>query len=89
MTTKDEIRAWLLEGKAQGATHTLIVCDTFDYSDYPKHIRVGTPEEAERAAEDLGPMTRLMEVYSHALDLEEQLLERRARHFDVAPAEKR
>lgn len=36
--TQEEIRAWLLEGKAQGATHTIIVCDTFDYEDYPVHV---------------------------------------------------
>jgi len=85
VTTQNEIRTWLREGKAQGATHTLIVCDTFDHEDYPKHITVATEEEARKATHNLGSMQSLMEVYSHALDHEKQLAEHRSFHYEVRP----
>ena len=83
--TREDISRWIREGKEQGASHTLIVCDTFDYDDYPKHITVTTEEAARKAAQNLGEMQRLMEVYSHALDHETQLREHRSFHYEVAP----
>lgn len=83
MTTKDEIRAWVLEGKAQGATHTIIACDTFDHEDYPVHVMPG--EDARARVDSLGDMQRVMEVYSHSLDLEKQLEERRSQHYELLP----
>jgi hypothetical protein len=79
-TTRDDIRAWLAEGKAKGATHTMIVCDTFDYEDYPVHIMPG--EDVRKEAANPGEMQRVMEVYSHSLDHETQLVEHLAFHFD-------
>ena len=38
MTTTNDIRNWLLEGQQQKATHCIIVCDTFDYEDYPVYV---------------------------------------------------
>lgn len=83
MTSQREIRRWLREGKADGATHTLIVCDTFDHSDYPRHIKVTSEEAARAAAQNNGAMQRLMEVYSHALDHESQLAEHRSYHYEM------
>lgn len=80
MATKDEIRAWLGEGKAKGATHTIIVCDTFDHEDYPVHVLPG--EDVRKKTASPGEMQRVMEVYSHRLDHETQLAEHRAFHFD-------
>jgi hypothetical protein len=40
-TTKTDIAVWLKEGKQRGATHTMIVCDTFSYEDYPVHVQKG------------------------------------------------
>lgn len=82
-TTREMIRAWLKEGKEQGATHTIIVCDTFDYGDYPVHVMPGQDvrkEENEyRYHKD---MQRVMEIYSHKLDHETQLNEHRSFHYD-------
>ena len=36
--TKKEIRQWLEHGKAQNATHMIVVCDTYDWEDYPVFI---------------------------------------------------
>lgn len=79
MTTKNEIRVWLEEGAREGATHTIIACDTFDHEDFPVHVHVGTDVRAEIAKHsDTSKMLRVMEVYSHHLDLETQLAELRA-----------
>jgi hypothetical protein len=81
-TSREDIRGWLKEGKKQGATHTIVVCDTFDHEDYPVHVKPG--EDVRKKYEEYnGPnMQRVMEVYSHAHDHEAQLNEHRAFHFD-------
>lgn len=79
MTTREEIRTWLLEGKEQGATHTIIACDTFDYSDFPVHIMPG--EDVRKKESELD---KVMEVYSHAVDHETQLSETRSWHYETA-----
>jgi|JI10StandDraft_1071094.scaffolds.fasta_scaffold940092_2 hypothetical protein len=80
MTTQNEIRAWLKEGKAKGATHTIVVCDSFDYEDYPVHVMPDDDLHGKVYAP--GDMQRVMEVYSHRLDHETQLAEPRAFHLD-------
>lgn len=64
-TTAQELRAWVEKGaEMKDVTHVLIVCDTYDYEDYPVYVRKGEDVQA-RAKENNGPnMTRLMEVYS-------------------------
>lgn len=71
-TTQDDIRNWLKRAP-KGATHMLVVCDTFDYSDYPKFVMPG--EDVRKIADaNNGPnMTKLMEVYNLSIDLEKQV----------------
>jgi hypothetical protein len=38
MTSKETICGWLVEGKASGASHVIVVCDTFSYEDYPVFV---------------------------------------------------
>lgn len=78
--TRSDIQRWITEGKKQGATHTIIACDTFDHEDYPVHVMPG--QNARERANNLGEMQRVMECYSHSLDHEAQLNERRAFHYD-------
>ena len=82
-TSKDKIRDWLKQAKQMGATHTIIVCDTFDHSDYPIFVMVD--QDVRKIAEEHdGPnMTRLMEVYLMEMDLEAQLREPVAMHFSL------
>ena len=75
MTTKDDIRRWLDRGKKQGATHMVVVCDTYDYEDYP--VFVNSPADAEKAFEAPGEMQRGMEIYNLGMDLELQIAMRR------------
>lgn len=81
-TSKDHIRRWFECGKKQNATHMLVVFDTFDYEDYPVYVLPGQ-DVHKIAKENSGPnMTKLMEVYSYKLDLEDQLNEHRSFHYD-------
>jgi hypothetical protein len=79
--TKTDIRRWLNEGREKQATHMLVVCDTFDYDDYP--VYVSTDEDVQKAyrSRDGKNMQKVMEVYNLGLDLEMQLQEHRAFHF--------
>lgn len=71
MTTRNEISQWFDEGVAQNATHMIIVCDTFDYEDYPIFIKDGNPRER---INNLGSMQKLVEVYKLDPALKEQQL---------------
>lgn len=87
--TFQEISSWLINGaynwgkiKGRKITHMLVVCDTFDYDDYP--VYVSDKESAREVFHDYNSrsMQRVMEVYSYKHDLEDQLNEHRAFHFD-------
>jgi hypothetical protein len=80
MTTKDEIRGWLECEQARGATHMLVVMDTFDREDYPVYVK---PGENPRAVARGCSGDRVMECYAFHLDLEQQLHEHRANHYEM------
>ena len=82
-TTKTEIREWLERGKAENATHVIVVCDTFDWEDYPVFVSPG--ENVQTVVKRLRfgtDMQKVMEVYSLSQDLNSQLNEYRAFHLD-------
>lgn len=63
-TTIDDLKRWFQEGVEQGATHMIVVCDTFDWEDFPVYV---TPEEDVRkrvSEEGSKEMQRVMEVYN-------------------------
>lgn len=39
--TREETSLWLQDGKEIGATHMLVICDHFDYSDFPDYVYHG------------------------------------------------
>jgi hypothetical protein len=81
-TSKDEIRRWLIEARKQGATHVIVVCDTWDYEDYP--VSVMPNEDVRQKFNEYSTMSmqRVMEVYALARDIDAQLQEHRAFHLD-------
>jgi hypothetical protein len=81
-TTQDDIRGWLERGKQEGATHVLVVCDSFSYEDYPVMIMPGTRPRDKAATYTRENMQTVMECYSLALPIEDQLAEHRAFHWD-------
>ena len=76
MTTRNDIRAWLAR-RVPEHTHMLVATDTFDYSDYPVFCK-GNVQEKIKEYQNLGEMSKVMEVYNLSIDLEEQLNEFRA-----------
>ena len=79
-TTREDIRRWLERSKQEpGATNMVVLCDTFDYSDYP--VYVYSAEEARYLVDTPGTLTKAMECYNLSLDWEAQLAEPRAWHL--------
>lgn len=71
-TTRDDIRR-MLSHAAERHTHMIVVCDTFDFEDYPVFVE---PEEdiKERIHFINGrSMQRVMEVYDLRKPLEPQI----------------
>lgn len=81
-TTREDIREWLERGKTEEATHLIVVVDTFDHEDYPVYVHKGENVHNVYNEYNGKNMQRVMEIYSYAKDLEEQLAEPRARNFD-------
>jgi hypothetical protein len=78
--SKTDISEWFDRGLAQGATHMIIVCDTYDYEDYPKYV---LPGQDVRVVEKNcnGNMQKVMEVYNLQMDKATQMNERRAFNY--------
>lgn len=75
VTTETDIKRWLVAENGKGHTHMIVVCDTFDYEDYPVYI-TATTDEAVKARIDYytkAPMSRVMEVYNYSLDFDYQI----------------
>ncbi len=79
--TKEDIEGWVDEGIAQGATHVVIVCDDFDYEDYPVYVMPSQNAQEVVDGHNGVNMQRVMEVYDLSLSIEDQLLEHRAWHI--------
>jgi len=81
-TTQTDIRRWLNDAKKMKATHVIVVCDTFDWEDYPVFV-IPSEDVQKKYAEFNGPnMQKVMEVYSLKIDIVSQLKEHRSFHFD-------
>ena len=80
--TKDDISAWFDRGVAQKARHMIVVCDSFDYDDYP--VFTTTDDECLERYNKPGEMQRVMEVYDLRADKAEQMNERRAMRLPEA-----
>lgn len=80
-TSRSEIMAWLNRGKAQDASHVVVVCDTFDYDDFP--VFCSSRDEAVKINDEYEKKEgyRVMEVYDLSLSIPDQMAERRAFHL--------
>jgi hypothetical protein len=77
MTSKKEIRDYLKRGMKQGATHVLVVCDHFDYEDYPVFVLSNENINDKIKEYHHKNMQTVMEIYNLRLPLEEQLSQKR------------
>lgn len=82
-TTKEEIRGWLERASEQGSTHLFVVCDTYDWDDYPVFKTLGAEqarlEHANYSANH--EMQKVMEVYRVDQDWDDQLRQHRAFNY--------
>ena len=81
--TRDEIREIVMDGNTGKYSHVIIVCDTFDYEDFPVYVENG--EDINQLVEkynDYNKMSKIMEIYNYNLDLEKQLNEDIAYHIN-------
>lgn len=74
----EEIHLWLVVGKREGATHVIVACDTFDWSDYPVYVKPEQDVNEQVAKYNGKDMQKIMEVYNLAMDIDMQLKEHRA-----------
>ncbi len=74
----NDIKQWFNEGASNpDNTHMIIVCDTFDYNDYPVYV---TKSEDVRKIESEykgKSMQKVMEVYNLKADRDKQLGQKR------------
>jgi hypothetical protein len=82
-SSEREIGEWFDRGKKSGATHMLVVCDTFDWEDFPVYVMPS--EDAQKKYDSFHGqnMTKVMEVYAMHLPKDAQLAEFRARHLEA------
>ena len=67
------IRDWFDEAPST-ATHMIVVCDTFDYEDFPMYVNGTADEVRDMSYKANGVnMQKVMEVYNLSKDREEQL----------------
>lgn len=86
---REEVKGWLEEARRHGATHMLVVCDTYDAefsldpaeAHYPVFVHPGE-DPRDVGVEYSRDMQVVKEVYAMHLDLEMQLNEMRALHYE-------
>ena len=76
--SKSEIREWVERGVKTGATHVIIVYDSWDHEDYPVYVDKGQSVQDEIDRRNGRDMLRVMEVYNLSMDINAQLNEYRA-----------
>lgn len=81
MITKEDLRDWFKRGVKKNYTHMIIVCDHFDYSDYPVYVGKHQNVRLIENEYDHKEMQSVMEVYNLKLDMEKQLNEHRSFNY--------
>lgn len=79
--TRYNIERWFEMGKKNGATHMIVVCDTFDNSDYPVYVAIDADVHAVEEEHADRSMAKIVEVYSLSMDMETQLNQDRAFNY--------
>ena len=77
MTTAKHIKEWFDNGVGDNQRWMVIICDTFDYEDFPSYFdetQVKECRECIRSAQHGENMQNLMEVYDLSMDKEKQFV---------------
>lgn len=78
--SRQDISDWFELGVKESKTHMLVVCDMFDYEDYPVYVSDGESAEDKANEYQHKSMQKVMEVYDLRMDKTEQMKEFRAWH---------
>jgi hypothetical protein len=73
MTTRDEIAEWVKRGKKENYKFIVVVCDTFDYEDYPVFCKNAAECWSEYEKHNGKNRQKVMEVYDLTKDTDMQL----------------
>lgn len=79
--SREDVSRWFDEGVKQGQRWMVVLCDTFDWEDYPSYFR--TEDAARKTIKDPGSMQQVMECYDLRTDKYEQMKQRRAMALTV------
>lgn len=72
MTTQKTISTWFDMGVEQGATYMIVICDTYDWKDYP--IFVFSDEDIHERNEHYNKnMQKVMEIYNLRMKKQPQI----------------
>ena len=79
--SRQTIEKWFKAGLEQSAGHMIVVCDTYDWTDYPVYVSQGQdPKVIVEYCKRAG-MQKIMEVYNLSMDMETQLNQYRAFNY--------
>ena len=78
MTTKKQISDWFENGKKEGASYMIVVCDTYDYDEYPFYVYPSESVNECISYCNRSPMQQIMEVYDLNMEKNKQLSEYRS-----------
>ena len=76
-----DLHRWWEQGVASHATHLIVVCDTFEYDDYPVYVLPGTDPREVYGKYHGQNMQRVMGVYRLDQDRDTQLARPHVAHF--------
>lgn len=77
-TTREMIGEWFDEGIKNNQKYMIVVCDTFDYEDYPVYVNSEEDFLKKQKECSLTGIRKIMEVYDLSLGKTAQLNEHRA-----------
>jgi len=80
-SSKKDIEVWFDQGVKQDDTHMIIICDTFDWSDYPIYVKKGQKVEEIVDLQNGNNMQKVVEVYDLKQDKMEQINQKVAMNF--------
>lgn len=71
--SRRDLQNWYNRGVEDEKTHMIVVCDTFDYEDFPVYVGEGESVSAEVSKRSNSQqMSRVMEVYDLSLPFDDQ-----------------
>jgi hypothetical protein len=74
----DDVRTWIGRGIKEGQSYLIVVCDTFDYEDYPVYAKSVKEAKEEYDAHNGKDMQKVMEIYDLTIPTEPQIQQPRA-----------